>query len=163
MNIIGPIKQSDFYRAYVVDNPINESILEKNEIRYWIPREYKEVLFVALDEHGGVAGMIGLQQSTYERQDDLLWLKFVSTKKEYEGKGIATQLIELGFKYAELNGKSILNSSYHRDGITRLPHVFKRISAQFPNVSFYESKEQEDYKSAFNLKYSGRVELSIKP
>lgn len=148
-----PMSQRELYMSYVLDNIDNTEILESNQIKYWIPNEYNETVIVCMDYKERILGMISLEQSPHRGQEDLLWIKFVSVRGDMQCQGIATELIKRGFEYAQTNNKSLLNSSYSETGNKYIKPVFTRISALYPQVSFYENSQCSVRGSDFNMKY----------
>lgn len=158
------LSQEQLFLKHVYKNRANTKILNNNEMVYWLPSEYNEILFVCFDDKQRIAGMLGVQPSGYKNQEDLMWFKFVCVHDRHKNKGIASHLIDLAFDYCSRNNKSLLNSSYHREGPLYLPMVFARTCAKYPNVEFFEANEQYESGSRYNLKYSSRsnsTELSL--
>lgn len=152
-----PINQTDLYMNYVLDNMDNTEILESNQIKYWLPNQYRETLIACLDDKERIVGLIGLEQSPHRGQDDLLWVKFVSVRGDMQRQGVATELIRRGFEYAKEHHKSLLNSSYSEMGEKSIKSVFARISTEYPQVPFYENEQCAVRGSPFNEKYCARA------
>jgi GNAT superfamily N-acetyltransferase len=107
-------------------------------VPHYSHKDTQYVWFIAFDDNK-IVGMLkyktgGVESS--EQPNYCNWMHFVVVDKEYEGLGIATQLINLLFLYANLSKLSILQSAYTQVGWDRIRKVFKRVAERYPGVDF---------------------------
>ena len=96
----------------------------KNRIHYFDGNctpwnDKSKFYFLCMLDGNKIVGMIkfkvgGSYSLEYPKYNN--WVSFVSVDKEYRNRGIAKQLIEKLFKFANDNNYSILQSSYSEDG-----------------------------------------------
>lgn len=128
-----------FYRRYL---PKSEDLFDR--IRYLHSSEmFREYHFVCHTMDDYVVGDLGLQQSPYKAEEDVLWLKHVSVDTNYRQRGIATRLLEASIRHAHEARKVLQLSSYSEDGKLYLKPLIARLRKEFPVVSITSSDPYE--------------------
>jgi GNAT superfamily N-acetyltransferase len=70
-----------------------------------------------------------------------LWIKFISVDPQFQGMGLASQLIEDIFQYAKENNKSLETSLYSEDGSLKLKPKLKKLAEKY-EVRLIELREE---------------------
>ena len=80
----------------------------------------------------------------------------ISVEKEYQGQGYARKLIDIMFNYCSDKGiTKIKQSPYTKQGKKKIKKVFKEVSQNYKNVSFFDTSKN----SLFNwIKYKYEVQ-----
>lgn len=109
---------------------------DNKRIRYLVFSEAKHETHITAFMGEKIVGMAGLQVNPYNNQE--LWIKFVSVDPDYQGQGIARQLLGKVYEYAHEKHKNLKSSSFTDDG-ERLRHIHSELQKQYPDVGYSSS------------------------
>lgn len=70
--------------------------------------------FIVAIQGKEIIGICELEENPYDRKE--IWMKSISTKKEFRNKGIATKLLERTVKYLKGKNKILIRSETSDDG-----------------------------------------------
>jgi len=146
MKILKLLESSQNYKVQFMENGgefyskyYNRELYNKNHdmfdrIRYLLPRELeKESVYYITDDDKVIAAAC-VEQSPYETEKDVVWLKFVSVDNAYRQQGLATKLLTRIFEDFERNGKILHLSSYTKMGEAYLQKLILRLRKNYPNL-----------------------------
>lgn len=136
----GSVMYDRFYRD---PYPASSDLFDR--IRYLNSSEmFKEYHFVCHTADDIVVGDLGLQQSPFEGEADLMWMKHVSVDKHHRQQGIATELMEAAIGYCREHGKTLQMSSYSDEGKLYLRPLVRRLRQDWPDVEIAPPQYDDD-------------------
>lgn len=98
---------------------------------------------------GKVVGDCELQENPMN--DDQFWFMHITTRRGYEGRGIARQLLQAAVDYVSKSGRHELKiSAFSSDGEAKVKPVLERLAQQYPDVkvTFSLGKDASSSKTA---------------
>jgi len=110
----------------------DENISQRIKYLYYSWSAVGSEHYIYAKDNGETIGVACLQLSPYEK--NVVWIKFVSIDERYRRMGIATEIIERIFAYAQEKDLILEPSSYSKMGSQYLPKVMKKVSSTHPNV-----------------------------
>jgi len=95
----------------------------------------KDLFYSIIKEASKVIGLSELEK--IPNQEKQYWIKFVSIDPKYQGKGLASKLVEEIFRFARQEGATLESSSYSSDGYDKLKPLFNKFAEEF-SVNFID-------------------------
>lgn len=115
---------------------------EVKEIKYFDYSEARHEIHVVIrGPDGECRAMGGFQINPYDEEQ--LWIKFVSVRPRYQGRGYAREIYEQIYPWAMERGLKIAPGSFTDEG-QRLAHIHDEMAARYPSVA-YQRDERGNY------------------
>jgi len=119
----------------------DRKLFSSRRIRYLDPQETMREKHIIAKVKNKIVGMAGIQINPRETDD--LWIKFISVDPEFQGRGIAKQLLYRVYQFASQQGLKMAPGGFTEEG-ERLRHLHDIWDAEFPEVA-YARDERGNY------------------
>lgn len=103
----------------------------------------QDLFFVMLNEKKEIVAalVLGYNENGWSKDKKYL-MHSISVEKEYQGQGYARKLIDIMFNYCSDKGiTKIKQSPYTKQGKKKIKKVFKEVSQNYKNVSFFDTSK----------------------
>lgn len=112
---------------------VDRDLWTSRRIKYLDYMEARKETHILAREGENIVGMAGMQTNPYYPVQ--LWIKFISVDPAYQGRGIARQLLERIYQFAEKNNQKLKPGSFTDEG-QRLSHIHDEFDQKYPGVAF---------------------------
>lgn len=114
-------------------NNTDPDLWTNKRIRYLVSNEARQEKHIIAKVGDKIVGMAGIQHNPYNGND--LWIKFISVDPEYQGNGIARELLRKIYLYALENNVRFAPGSFTEEG-DRLRHIHDEFDKIYPAATY---------------------------